>query len=149
MAYDRCTSDERTVNHSLSGEAEAMSSQQYALDPTDSQLFDQLAQALRQPSQPTYVESRRVAGWPFAWILHPGLADGLTVACTASLSRRVDAGFIAVHGQQSPEGAETIALTELGMSIVEQTELGVGMCPVSLQSDDFTEFGHELSGGLS
>lgn len=85
------------------------------LGPADWKLLDQLGAATTNRPGAHAIKLRPLPGWPFAWLLHPGLTDGLTVADTTSLARLEEAGLIDIDQKSGSQRAgQEILLTPRG-----------------------------------
>lgn len=86
-----------------------------SLSPADWKLLDQVGAATTTHAGAGAIKLRPLPGWPFAWLLHPGLTDGLTVAETASLTRLEEAELIAIHQKSGSQRAgQEVLLTPRG-----------------------------------
>jgi hypothetical protein len=92
----------------------------HTLRQTDWDLFDSMSAALGDMPQGDAIEYRPLNGFPFAWLLHPGFNDGLTVGDSSSIYRLRETGLISVY--QTPEARQEgrIALTPQGRNLFEQ-----------------------------
>lgn len=86
--------------------------------------FDQLGEAFATSSRDVPMEIRSLDGWPFAWLLHPEVRDGLAVADTRVLHRLHEAGLIDVQTSMAqPNRQHVISLTLLGLDVSAQRTL--------------------------
>lgn len=92
----------------------------YTLRQTDWDLFDSMSAALEDVPQGNAIEYRPLNGFPFAWLLHPGFNDGLTVGDSGSIYRLRETGLISVYQTPAARQEGRIALTPQGRNLFEQ-----------------------------
>ena len=89
-----------------------------SLRSIDWQLLDTIGAALTGIAQDIPIEHRPLQGWPFAWLLHPGFNDGLTVGDSTSLYRLQDTGLINVFQAPDSRSGDSIVLTRRGRELL-------------------------------
>ena len=94
----------------------------YTLRQSDWALFDSMSAALDDVPQDNAIEYRPLNGWPFAWLLHPGFNDGLTVGDSSSIYRLRETGLISVYQVPAARHEDRIALTPRGWNLFEQRQ---------------------------
>lgn len=89
-----------------------------SLQSIDWRTLDLVGSASTPQMQETRIELRQVVGWPFAWLLHPGIANGLAVADTRALLNLQQAGLLVITSAGSNDGVQFLTLTRYGVSVV-------------------------------
>jgi hypothetical protein len=79
----------------------------------DLEFLDTLGAAISGDHTSVPFECYPLPGWPFIWLLHPGLPDGMRVADLESCSRLEETGFIAFIQDQESAYCHAV-LTEEG-----------------------------------
>lgn len=111
-----------------------------SLDPADWQLLDQIAAAITRHAGMHTIKVRPLPGWPFAWLLHPGLTDGLTVADATSLFRLEEAGLIDIEQRSGARRAgQEILLTDHGKAAFKRRVYPGGHDGTAALQGDFSK----------
>lgn len=64
------------------------------------------------------MEVQQVVGWPFAWLLHPGIDNRVVVADTRILLRLQQLGLLVITRSDVDGAPQFLTLTELGLRVV-------------------------------